>query len=132
MTTADTLQLRESLLAELRESAAPVSTAALAAAMPWKVERSHDVCEQLCHRAGGSPGVQVLECHRSWHLVQYRRATHGYTGIYRHLRSLESQGLVRRTIRDGRKQVCWIYIRSDPGDRDDQQAPAPATDVANS
>lgn len=114
MTTADTRQLRQSLLAELRGSTAPISTADLAAAMPWKVERSHDSCEQLCHRADMGPGVEVLECHRNWHLVQYRRATHGYTGVYRHLRSLESQGLVRRAIRDGRKRVCWTYVGQDP------------------
>lgn len=113
MTTADTMRLRERLLDELRGSTAAISTADLAAAMPWKVERSHDSCEQLCHRADGARWVEVLECHRSWHLVQYRRATHGYTGIYRHLRSLESQGLVRRTIRDGRKRVCWTYAGHD-------------------
>jgi hypothetical protein len=119
MTTADTLQLRENLLAELRDSTSPRSTADLAAAMPWKVERSYDPCEQLCHRAG--PGVEVLECHRSWHLVQYRRAAHGYTGIYRHLRSLESQGLVRRTLREGRKRVCWTYIGDAQGHPQRQQ-----------
>lgn len=69
MTTADTMQLRECLLAELRASAAPVSTAQLAASMPWKVERSHDSCAQLCHRTTPSPGVKILECHSSWHLV---------------------------------------------------------------
>ena len=63
--------------------------------------------------------MEVVECHRSWHVVQYRRTAHGYTGIYRHLRSLQQRGLVRRTLRDGRKRVCWVYVGSD------QLGPAP-------
>jgi hypothetical protein len=113
MTTADTLRLRDRLLAELRESPHPVSTAELAARMPWKVERSEEGCALVCHRAKPNSGVEVVECHRSWHVVQYRRTAHGYTGIYRHLRSMERQGLIRRALRQGRKRVCWTYIGSD-------------------
>lgn len=113
MTTADTLQLRERLLDALRDSAGPVSTTDLAARMPWKVERSDDGCAVLHNPGRPVAGVEVVECHRDWHIVQYRRSAHGYTGIYRHLRSLEQQGLVRRTLRYGRKRVCWVYVGSD-------------------
>lgn len=113
MTTADTMRLRDRLLAELRESPRPLATTELAARMPWKVERSEDSCALLCHRTAPNPDVDVLECHRSWHLVQYRRAAHGYTGIYRHMRSLERRDLVRRTLHAGRKRVCWVYSGPD-------------------
>ncbi|MFL0286865.1 hypothetical protein ACJH6J_23860 [Mycobacterium sp. SMC-18] len=109
MTTADTLLLRDKLIAELCASPVALATAELAARMPGKVERSNDSCAQLCHRSTLGPGLKVLECHRSWHLVEYRRATHGYTGIYRHLRALEAQGLIQRTVRENRKGVYWIY-----------------------
>ena len=49
MTTADTMRLRDRLLAELRESPHPISTTELAARMPWKVERSEDSCALLCN-----------------------------------------------------------------------------------
>jgi hypothetical protein len=113
MTTADTMRLRDRLLAELRTSPQPISTADLAARMPWKVERCEDNCALLCHRRKPNPDVEVLECHRSWHVVQYRRTAHGYTGIYRHLRSLERQGLIRRSAREGRKRVLWVYSGAD-------------------
>lgn len=119
MTTADTLELRESLLKELRRSPVPLSTAELAQRMPWKVERSHVSCAQLCDLKRLGPGIRIVECHTDWHVVEYRRTTHGYTGVYRHLRSLEGHGLIRRTIRDGRKRVCWTYV--EPG-----ALPAPA------
>lgn len=110
MTTSDTIELRESLLAELRRSPVPLSTAELAQRMPWKLERSHVPCAQLCDLKRLGPGVRIVECHTDWHLVEYRRTTHGYTGIYRHLRSMEGHGLIRRTIRDGRKRVCWTCV----------------------
>lgn len=110
MTTADTMLVRDKLIAVLRGSGSALPTAELASQMPGKVEHSNDSCAQLCHRSTLGPGVKVLECHGSWHLVEYRRTTHGYTGIYRHLRALELQGIVRRTVRDGRKRVYWIHI----------------------
>jgi hypothetical protein len=113
MTIADTMRLRDRLLAELRASPQPISTPDLAARMPWKVERCEDTCALLCHRRKPNPDVEVLECHRSWHVVQYRRTAHGHTGIYRHLRSLERQGLIRRSSREGRKRVLWIYSGGD-------------------
>ena len=119
MTTADTMLVRDRLLAELRESPHPISTTELAARMPWKVERSEGSCGLLCNLSMPNRDVEVVECHGSWHVVQYRRTTHGYTGIYRHLRSLERHGLVRRTLHDGRKRVCWAYVGSD------KRGPAP-------
>jgi hypothetical protein len=113
MTTADTLRLRDRLLAELRDSSRPVATAELAARMPWKIERTEEPCAVLCNSSRSNGDVEVVECHGSWHVVRYRRATHGYTGIYRHLRSLEQRGLIRRALRDGRKRVCWVYVGSD-------------------
>ena len=110
MTTADTIALRENLLAELRRSPTPLSTAELAQRMFWKEERSHMPCAQLCDLKRLGPGITIVECHTDWHLVAYRRTTHGYTGVYRHLRSLEVHGLIRRTIRDGRKRVCWTSL----------------------
>lgn len=110
MTTADTLTLRETLLEELRRSPIPLSTAELAQRMPWKIEHSYVPCAQLCHLKRLGPGIRIVECHSDWHLVEYRRTTHGYTGVYRHLRSMEGHGLLRRTIRDGRKRVCWTHV----------------------
>lgn len=114
MTTADTIALREGLLAELRRSPVPLSTAELAQRMPWKPERTHVPCAQLCDLKRLGPGVKIVECHTDWHIVAYRRTTHGYTGVYRHLRSMEGHGLVRRTIRDGRKRVCWTVVEPTP------------------
>ncbi|MDP7707481.1 hypothetical protein [Mycobacterium sp. TY815] len=125
MTTADTIRLREALLNELRKAHRPVSTAELAALMPWRVERTDDTCALLCQHAGGNKDVEVLECHGSWHVVQYRRTSQGYSGIYRHLRSLEQQRIVRRTLHDGRKRVCWSLVVSEtsaglPADQGDR------------
>jgi hypothetical protein len=113
MTTADTMRLREQLLAELRESGRPLSTSELAERMPWKVERRDEGCGALCRRTTPNPDVKVVACHSSWHVVAYRRSAHGYTGIYRHLRSLERHGLARRALRDGRKRVSWVYTGAD-------------------
>lgn len=110
MTTADTIALREGLLAELHRSPVPLSTAELAQRMPWKTERTQAPCAQLCDLKRLGPGIRVVECHTDWHIVAYRRTTHGYTGIYRHLRSLEAHGLISRAIRDGRKRVCWTVV----------------------
>lgn len=110
MTKADTLMLRERLLAELRTSSRPLSTQELAHRMPWKTERSGGSCDVLrCHAPRSGDGMQVVECHRSWHVVQYRRTAQGFTGIYRHLRSLEAAGQVRRALRQGRRRVLWVY-----------------------
>ena len=107
MATPDTIALREELLACLRAAREPLSTSDLAALMPWRVERTHDNCALLCDRKRPSRLVKVLECHRDWHLVQYRRTAQGYAGIYPHLCQLERLGKITRTCRSGRKGVFW-------------------------
>ncbi len=79
MTTADTLLLRDQLIAELCASPVALATAELAARMPGKVERSNDSCAQLCHRSTLGPGLKVLECHRSWHLADAKAHRAGST-----------------------------------------------------
>ncbi|MBU8819249.1 hypothetical protein KL864_25475 [Mycolicibacterium goodii] len=110
MTTADTIQLRERLLAELRSSTRPLSTEELAQRMPWKTVRTDDSCDILqCWNTAPRAGIRVIECHQTWHVVEYQRTAQGFTGIYRHLRSLEAQGQVRRAIREGKRRVLWTY-----------------------
>lgn len=110
MTSADTLMLRASLLAELRASPRPLSTEELAQRMPWKTVRSEDICEVLlCSSGTAREGIRILECHRVWHIVAYPRTAQGFNGIYRHLRSLEARGEVRRAIREGKRRVLWTY-----------------------
>jgi len=129
MTTADTLRLRDRLLTGLRVSRRPLSTTELATRMPWRVERSEDTCALLGHRINPNQDVEVLDCQGSWHIVHYRRTAHGYTGIYRYLRSLEQQGLVRRTLQNGRKRVCWVYVDSDQLATAPKSGPRPARDA---
>lgn len=109
MTTADTIMLRERLVSELRDADAPLSTDELAARMPWKVEITSTPCELLCQARELPAGLRIRECHRSWHVVEYQRTTQGFAGIYRHLRSLERQGLIRRHKVAGLRRVFWIY-----------------------
>ncbi|MBN3458485.1 hypothetical protein JNN96_31085 [Mycobacterium sp. DSM 3803] len=109
MTTADTIMLRERLVRELRDADAPLSTDELAARMPWKVEITSTPCELLCQARELPAGLRIRECHRSWHVVEYQRTTQGFAGIYRHLRSLERQGLIRRHKVAGLRRVFWIY-----------------------
>ncbi len=109
MTSADTLMLRRRLLQELRDCPHPVSTEQLAQRMPWKTVRSDDSCAVLQCSSSPREGIRILECHRSWHVVQYPRTASGFNGIYRHLRSLEAQGQVRRAIREGKRKVLWAY-----------------------
>lgn len=110
MTNSDTLMLRERLIAELRESPHPLSTEQLAQRMPWKVLRSDDSCDILrCSSREPRVGIRIIECHKSWHVVEYQRTAQGFNGIYRHLRSLEARGDIRRAIREGRRRVLWAY-----------------------
>ena len=76
--------------------------------MPPKAERTRQGdCEWWC-RADPTAGVRVLECHRSWHVVEYRRTAQGFTGIYRHLRALERRGLARCWRIEGDRRVFWM------------------------
>lgn len=109
MTTADTIMLRDKLVSELRDAAAPLSTDELAARMPWKVEITATPCELLCQARELPPGLRIRECHQTWHVVEYQRSAQGFAGIYRHLRSLERQGLIRRYHVAGGRRVFWIY-----------------------
>lgn len=107
------MRLREKLLAELRTSSRALSTSELAGRMPWKLERSDGACSALCTGGATNSDVKIVECHSNWHVLAYRRSAHGYTGIYRHLRSLERQVLIRRALHGGRKRVSWVYIGPD-------------------
>ncbi len=110
MTSADTLMLRERLIAELRTSSRPLSTEELAQRMPWKTVHSNDSCDVLqCSSREPRVGIRIVECHQSWHIVQYQRTATGFNGIYRHLRSLEARGEIRRAIREGKRRVLWTY-----------------------
>jgi hypothetical protein len=106
VTSADTFLVINHLLHVLAERCRPMSTEELAEVMPWKVESlTHGGCELWC-RAADRDGLRVLECHETWHVVAYRRTGQGFAGIYRHLRSLERRGLVRRH-HAGRRRVLW-------------------------
>ena len=108
MTTSDSLIIQGRLLGVLRGSDRPRSTDELAEVMPPKVERTRQGdCEWWC-RTETPAGVRVLECHRSWHVVEYRRTAQGFAGIYRHLRALERRGLAQRCRIEGDRRVFWM------------------------
>jgi hypothetical protein len=115
VTTTDTFMLVRQLLHVLREHDRPMSTQELAALMPWKIEKTGDGgCEWWCHD-GQRAGLRVLECHETWHLVAYERTSQGFTGIYRHLRSLERRGLIRRHQASSRRGMLWVLADAAPG-----------------
>lgn len=110
MTNAETIWLRGQLVTLLREAEGPVSSAALAAQLPWPTERLDVSCLLLCQAPRRSVDLVVLECHQSWHLVARPRSSQdATTGIYRHLRSLARSGVIRR-ICLGARRVEWEYV----------------------
>ncbi len=111
MTRAETYQLRAQLLELLREAGQPVSSAALARMLPWHTERLDLGCELVCLAPRRTGTLEVVECHGTWHLVRRPRSSQDSgAGIYRHLRSLAGEGVVR-AIGLGPRRVEWEYIR---------------------
>lgn len=126
MTIGDSLILTRRPLAVLRESDRPMPTDELAELMPCKVERTRQGgCEWWCG-AETPAGVRVRECHRSWHLVEYQRTSHGFTGIYCHLCALEGRGLAHRCRVEGDRRVFWACRGDDNSSRDGQSSTKPA------
>lgn len=110
MTNAETIWLREQLVHLLRNSDKPISSATLAAQLPWRDERLDVSCQLLCHAPSRVVDLTIVECHQSWHLVRRPRSSQdGSTGIYRHLRSLARSGVIRR-ICLGARRVEWEYV----------------------
>ncbi len=107
MTLKDTINLRNRLRDELLRSTTPLSTHELAVRMPWRVMVVDHDCALLCHRSSPSPDVEVLECHRSWHRVQWRRNAQGHNGIYRHLRSMAERGEIKQ-VTSSRRGSFWV------------------------
>jgi hypothetical protein len=108
LTTADTLLLGGKLLDALRRADRPLSTDELALRMPWKIHRADQGdCAWWCRRRDLPARIHVLECHETWHVVAFQRTSQGFTGIYRHLRSLERRGLIQRCRVDGDRRVFW-------------------------
>lgn len=112
MTRAETFQLRTQLLELLRTAGRPVSSAELAGMLPWSTERLDLGCELLC-LAPRHQQIEIVECHRTWHIVRRPRSSQdAANGIYRHLRSLAHQGAVRR-VTLGQRRVAWEHIPPD-------------------
>ncbi|MCH9736836.1 MAG: hypothetical protein K0U78_20170 [Actinomycetia bacterium] len=115
MTRAETLWLRGQLVKLLEAAQGPVSSAALAAQLPWPTERLEVGCLLLCRAPRRVADLVVVECHQSWHLVRRPRSSQdASTGIYRHLRSLARTGVIRR-ICVGARRVEWEYVVESSG-----------------
>jgi len=110
VTRAETYQLRAQLLELLREAGHPINSAALARMLPWHTERLDLGCELVCLAPRHNRDLEVVECHGNWHVVRRPRSSQDSgAGIYRHLRSLAREGLVR-AIKQGPRRVEWEYI----------------------
>lgn len=115
MTTADTFEVRDQLIAVLREASAPMSTADLAKVLPWQVHRLELGCDLVCWAPITPANLVIVECHGDWHVVSRpRSAQDARTGIYRHLRSLARTGVVR-AISKGPRRVEWTFVQEPPG-----------------
>lgn len=111
MTRAETYHLRAQLLELLRDAEHPISSAALARMLPWHTERLDLGCALVCLAPRRSSTLEVVECHGDWHVVRRPRSSQDSgAGIYRHLRSLAREGVVR-AISLGPRRVEWEYIR---------------------
>lgn len=110
MTTADTLAVREQLVTLLRAADAPMTSAELARLLPWQTHRLDVGCELVCQAPRRAAAMQVIECHRTWHLVRRPRSSQdSRTGIYRHLRALAREGIIR-AIPLGPRKVQWMFV----------------------
>ena len=110
MTRAETYELRAQLLELLREAGHPISSATLAGMLPWHTERLDLGCELVCLPPRRTRNLEVVECHGNWHVVRRPRSSQDSgAGIYRHLRSLAREGMVR-AINLGPRRVEWEYI----------------------
>jgi len=110
VTTADTLAVREQLVAVLRAADRPMTSAELAGVLPWQTHRLDVGCELVCHAPRRPAAMRVVECHRSWHPVSRPRSSQdSRTGIYRHLRSLAREGIIR-SIPLGPRKVQWEFV----------------------
>jgi len=113
VTRAETFQLRAQLLELLRTAGRPVSSAELAGLLPWCTERIDLGCELVCLAPRPDQAIEIVECHRNWHIVRRPRTSQDAAiGIYRHLRSLAHQGAVRK-VTLGQRRVAWEYIPPD-------------------
>ena len=102
--------IREELLAALHRATHPLTTAELAALMPWRPDVLPVPCELLCNAPAETLKVRVLECHWDWHVVEIpRTAQDSRAGVYRHLTSMARQHLVRQ-IKVRARVVQWEAI----------------------
>lgn len=118
MTHAHTLWLRAELVRLLAAADGSLSSAALAAQLPWHTERLDLGCGLLCRAPNTTAAdLVVIECHQSWHLVRRPRSSQdANNGIYRHLKSLARTGVIRQ-INLGARRVEWEFIGEDTPSR---------------
>jgi hypothetical protein len=104
---SDVLALRDALVAVLRADGA-TSTGDLAEKMPW-----HHV-EVACHCRHDYPWphnqFRLIECRGTHDVVGRARFV---TEIYRNLRALEDDGLVRRVWMPGQTSACWQTVHDE-------------------
>jgi hypothetical protein len=101
-----TTSTRDTLLAALRDSPYPLSTAELATLAPWHRE-------QVVHHRRWyhqpSDNARLVICAGVFDVVDFRPDT---KDIYRHLRALESAGLVVKVRVLGMRWVYWTAVVS--------------------
>ena len=61
VTTADTIAIREQLVAVLRAAEAPMTSAELASVLPWQTHRLDVGCELVCHAPRRPTAMRVVE-----------------------------------------------------------------------
>ncbi len=111
--------LRITLLDALAEDG-ELSTRTLADRMPGRRKVVNTACNRLCRKESRwSNREEIIEHHRSWHLVSIR-----YTAAdaYRHLCRLEEFGVVRRTGNREGAAITW-EIHPDYEDWAEEAAP---------
>lgn len=96
--------LRISLLDALAEDG-ELSTRTLAERMPARRRIVNTACNSLCRKETRWSGREdIVEHHRSWHLVSIRYTA---SDAYRHLCRLEEFGIVRRTGNREGSAITW-------------------------
>jgi len=101
--------LRDQMLAALREAyPAALSTNQIAELMPAIVCRRYcEPCHWWCGpNAGRRADVEILKCHRDWHLI--RRPRNG-EDIHKHLCALARQGLITRLPYNRSAHPCVFW-----------------------
>lgn len=105
----DTQPIRDRLLAVLRGSETPLSTAEVCvAAGPYYVRRAGCIPHQHEHTEPADNYYSLAECDGDSHLLRMPLAigSRGYTN----LRALEGQGLIRSIRTAERRSLLWVAV----------------------